>query len=128
MITDVRKTTIVWSSRYAIVIVIGCTACESYVATDGIRFAKDASHTSRDVWKDAVIASAAHDFSCDASDVRITWDNRVGATLVHAPPIGPAVPGVVGFASSPDPLAAVEACGTHAVYEAHGGRVVRITP
>ncbi len=43
-------------------------------------------------------------------------------------PIGPGVPGVGGFASSPDPLAAVEACGTHAVYEAHGERVVRITP
>ena len=78
--------------RAVAVLVLLCVSCEAYVGTDGHRYAKDPSHSSRNVWKDALIASAAHDFGCEVRDVHAVRNYESGDPLVREPPLGSTAP------------------------------------
>jgi hypothetical protein len=103
--------------RSILVLVLLLAGCETYVATDGHAYVRNASHSQANPWVDALHASAAHDLACDRSSLRIVANYVEHAGIVHDAS-GPNVLGLRADSSlsSVPPLAAVEGCGQRVTY------------
>jgi hypothetical protein len=94
--------------------------CETYVATDGRAYVRDASHSAAEPWIDALYASAVHDLRCERTGLRSVANYVEHAGLVHD------ASGLRADSSltSVPPLAAVEGCGQRVTYTVAHDRLV----